>query len=447
MLRREIHVGGARLEHRKGPRVGERDQPSTAARERPSSAVTISGLRARGEPLRRLLDPSGIGVSPALDLPARRRRDGQLAERLGQHLAREREVDGPARLSHRELERAIHHRLQLGGLAELVVPLDVLAQHAGLVEGLLRPVDVRVARARQRAVLGDGGAARGEQDRDLRPRRVDDGAGAVRRPHRDMDHHRLGPAGDQVVAVSHRDRDELVRHGDRARSRLSLGLRSARRRRRSTRSPCQRWRRSSRCRDPAGAPGTPGPPSPRAEFSSSHPRLGHPVSRGARHRERSPRSVAEAAGGVKVATFDARVARMLRRSRTAYSTSRVAPSKREPRRPAAGPRERHAQPVAAQGQRRARRHPGPACGAASRRRAARSRAGREHREVVRLAHGRDERHRRHVEGEQEEPAPGVTREAGLDPEDGAEDGRRRRDSAGRARSRGGARSRSAPRPA
>ena len=77
-------------------------------------------------------------------------------KRRRKHLARQREVDRPARLRQHQLERAVDDRLELHGRAQLVVPLHVLAQHRALVEALLRPVDVEVARAR-RAFLRDRG--------------------------------------------------------------------------------------------------------------------------------------------------------------------------------------------------------------------------------------------------------------------------------------------------
>ena len=85
---------------------------------------------------------------------------------LGQHLAGEGEVDGPRRLAAGDGERPIHNRLELGEVAQLVVPLHELARQPGLIEGLLRPVDLAVAAA-EHALLGDGRAPGGEEDRYL----------------------------------------------------------------------------------------------------------------------------------------------------------------------------------------------------------------------------------------------------------------------------------------
>jgi hypothetical protein len=180
------------------------------------------GRLGRREDSGRLLDTRRVGEPAARDLAARRRGDRDLAERLGQHLPGPRQVDGPARLGQGQIERPIDDRLELARLAELIVPLDPLAEPPGLVEGLLSPVDVGVERARERAVLRDGRPARREDHRRPGPRRVHDRPDRVGRPHRHVDHHHLGPSGHRVVAVRHRDRHELVGHQARARRRLPL---------------------------------------------------------------------------------------------------------------------------------------------------------------------------------------------------------------------------------
>ena len=97
-------------------------------------------------------------------------------------------------------------------MAQLVVPLHELAQHAALVEVLLRPVDVVVARRRERARLGDRRAPRGEEDRHVLARGVDEAVHRVRGAHADVHHHRLRPSGHHGVAVRHGDAHVLVRH-------------------------------------------------------------------------------------------------------------------------------------------------------------------------------------------------------------------------------------------
>ena len=44
---------------------------------------------------------------------------------------------------------AVDHRFELLAVAQFIVPFDDLAQHAGLIEHLLRPVDVDVAGSRK----------------------------------------------------------------------------------------------------------------------------------------------------------------------------------------------------------------------------------------------------------------------------------------------------------
>ena len=136
--------------------------------------------------------------------------------RCGQHLARERQVHGPARLAHRDVEGAVDHRLDRLSTAQLVVPFDEFAHHAALIECLLAPVDRAVARGDVPG-LGKRRAAGSEQERNIVARRVHQAVDAVPRAHRHVDHDGRGLAGHAVVAVRHRHRDVLVRHRDDAR--------------------------------------------------------------------------------------------------------------------------------------------------------------------------------------------------------------------------------------
>jgi hypothetical protein len=143
------------------------------------------------------------------DLP-RRGAESKTVERLGERLARQAEVDRAARLAHSDREGAIDDRLHLLAVAQLVVPLDILAQHAGLVVHLLAPVDRQVATA-EPATLGGRRAPRGEEDRDVVARGIEEAHQRVGHADVDVDHDRLGPAGDEIVAVRHADRGVLVR--------------------------------------------------------------------------------------------------------------------------------------------------------------------------------------------------------------------------------------------
>ncbi len=80
-------------------------------------------------------------------------RDGDLLQRLSDHIPWQGEVDRAARLVERELQGTVDDRFQLRRLAQLVVPLDILPHHPGLIVALLRPLDVNVARAAQAPVV------------------------------------------------------------------------------------------------------------------------------------------------------------------------------------------------------------------------------------------------------------------------------------------------------
>ena len=135
-----------------------------------------------------------------------------LPEALRQDLARQRDVDRPLRLGFGDRQGSIQHGFDLLGMAQLVVPLHELAQHRALVEVLLRPVDVVVARGGQGPGLGDRGASCGEQEGHVLARGIDEAVQGVGGAHADVDHHGLGPAGDHGVAVRHGDAHVLVRH-------------------------------------------------------------------------------------------------------------------------------------------------------------------------------------------------------------------------------------------
>ena len=80
--------------------------------------------------------------------------------RIGQHLAWQCQIDRPARLGHRDVERAVDHGVGRLAGAQLVVPFHEFAHHAALVERLLAPMDRAVAGG-DVAGLGDRRAAGG----------------------------------------------------------------------------------------------------------------------------------------------------------------------------------------------------------------------------------------------------------------------------------------------
>ena len=153
---------------------------------------------------------------------ARLHRAERLRQRRRQRLARQRQIHRPARARHRDLVGARHHVGDLLRHAQLVVPLHHLAQHPGLVEHLLAPVDVAVAAA-ELALLGDRRAAGGEDQRDVVAVEIDQVVDGVGGADVDVQHHRLRPAGHGIGAVRHRDREILVRDHQRLRH-LGVGL-------------------------------------------------------------------------------------------------------------------------------------------------------------------------------------------------------------------------------
>jgi hypothetical protein len=135
-----------------------------------------------------------------------------------QDLARQGEIDRPARRRHRHLEGARQHLVDLVGKLQLIVPFDDLAHHARLVEHLLRPLDVARARA-EMAGLRQRRASGHEHHRHIVARRVDQRVDGVAGADIGVHHHRLRLARDHVDAVRHGDRRRLVRHQHRPRHR------------------------------------------------------------------------------------------------------------------------------------------------------------------------------------------------------------------------------------
>ena len=142
---------------------------------------------------------------------ARRGRETEFRDRRAQHLARQRQIDRPARLGGRDLKRAVDHVLELIGIAQLIVPFAGLAHHRGLVEHFLAPMDAGVARAAL-AIFRQRRAPGGEQHRHLVARGIEQRVDAVRGADADVEHHRRRLAGHEVIAVRHRGGDVLVRH-------------------------------------------------------------------------------------------------------------------------------------------------------------------------------------------------------------------------------------------
>jgi hypothetical protein len=95
---------------------------------------------------------------------------------------------------------------------QFIVPLGVFADNAGLVEIFLAPVDREIARG-DMAELRVRRPARHQQQRNPVAIGIHQCADRIAGADRDVNHDRRGLAGREVMAVRHRHREVLVRHG------------------------------------------------------------------------------------------------------------------------------------------------------------------------------------------------------------------------------------------
>ena len=226
---RQAHIARRVRRDRDRPALGEPRQEFDGAR----IAARIGGddqrLFRRRDPGRERLDRFRIGVRRRGNRarPARRQGFGNIGR---ERLARQDEIDRPHRACHRRLVGAGDDVADLLGHAQLVVPFHQLAHHAGLVEHFLRPVDRAVAAA-EISGLGNRRASRREEQRNTVAAHVGEIVDRIGGADVDVHHHRLRPAGHQVRAVRHGDREILVRHQHRPRhlavrafARAAIGL-------------------------------------------------------------------------------------------------------------------------------------------------------------------------------------------------------------------------------
>ena len=216
----KVQVTRRVLRDRDRPALGEPRKRLHRARIAAAIGGDDQRLFRRRDPGRERLDRFRIGVRGCGNRARSGRRCG-LGNRGRKRLARQDEIDRAHRARHRRLIGAGHDIADLLGHAQLVVPFHQLAQHAGLVEHFLRPVDRAVAAA-EISGLGDRRAPGREEQRNAIAAHIGDIVDRVGGTDIDVHHHRLRLAGHQIGAVRHGDCEVLVRHQHRPRH-LAVG--------------------------------------------------------------------------------------------------------------------------------------------------------------------------------------------------------------------------------
>ena len=108
---------------------------------------------------------------------------------------------------------AVENLGDLLGKAQFVIPLDRLAHQRGLVPHFLPPADRHGART-EPALLDRRRAPRHQHHRHMVGGGIERANRAVRQPDIGVQHHGLGPAGQEVIAVRHAKRGMFMRNGD-----------------------------------------------------------------------------------------------------------------------------------------------------------------------------------------------------------------------------------------
>ena len=178
--------------------------------------VMISGFLAPAIQSADVLDIVGMRHGRTWTGPPHTVNFGAARHPFGQNFARQTEIHRPLRRRRCNFHRPVHGGCRLIAAPHLIVPLDQLAQHAGLVEHFLRPLNMRAARSLH-AAFGIGGAAGGQQHRYAVAARVDQHIDRVGCSNIGVQHHRLRPPGHRGVAVRHGDRDTFMRNEHRPR--------------------------------------------------------------------------------------------------------------------------------------------------------------------------------------------------------------------------------------
>src|SRR4029450_923469 len=80
----------------------------------------------------------------------------ELSHCLRQHFPWQRKINRAHGLALGDCQRPVDDGFELLAVAQLIVPLDRLAQHSRLIEHLLRPMNIQAAMTRESVVVGRG---------------------------------------------------------------------------------------------------------------------------------------------------------------------------------------------------------------------------------------------------------------------------------------------------
>ena len=203
------HVARPIVDHRQRKAFGEFHQQRHGAGLTAGARRDDQGVARARQDRCRLRD--GIRVGRRGGRRLLRRFGGERRAGRGQYLARQRQVDRSLRLARGDGQGAVKHGFQLRTAAQFVIPLHMLAHHAGLVEHFLRPVDIERAAARLSG-LEQRRAPRRQEHGHVLASGVDEAAQRIGGANIDMHHQRLRAPAHHGRAVGHADRDVLVRH-------------------------------------------------------------------------------------------------------------------------------------------------------------------------------------------------------------------------------------------
>ncbi len=133
--------------------------------------------------------------------------------RLAQNLARQAQIDRPARRRVGNRKGAIDNIHGLFGEFQLVVPFDGFADHGGLITHFLPPAD-RYGAGAEPALFDDGRATGKNEYGNMLGCRIDRTDNAIGETHISMSHDGLCASRRQIIAVRHAHGGTFVRNDD-----------------------------------------------------------------------------------------------------------------------------------------------------------------------------------------------------------------------------------------